>query len=158
MELIAGRKTLAEIQRGIFHVDALSILLSHILRKCIRGYKSTKSLEMINQLLYEDDIKHFVENEKELENPIQMIIIYRQDIGMEFGKKMRSENDKKTVDIELLNQARIRTLGEKETYKYLVILEADTIKQAEIKEKLKKASQTSKKTSAAQISSKGATT
>ena len=29
----------------------------------------------------------------------------------------------------------IRTLGEKETYKYLGILEADTIKQVEMKEK-----------------------
>ena len=29
-------------------------------------------------------------------------------------------------------------LGEKETYKYLGILEADTIKQAEMKEKMKK--------------------
>ena len=31
-----------------------------------------------------------------------------------------------------------RTLREKETYKYLGILEADTIKQAEMKEKTKK--------------------
>ena len=30
--------------------------------------------------------------------------------------------------IELLNQEKIRTLEEKETYKYLEILEADTIK------------------------------
>ena len=33
---------------------------------------------------------------------------------------------------------KIRTLREKETYKYLEILEADTIKQVEIKEKIKK--------------------
>ena len=31
--------------------------------------------------------------------------------------------------IELPNQGKIRTLGERETYKYLEILEADTIKQ-----------------------------
>ena len=36
--------------------------------------------------------------------------------------------------IELPNQERIRTLGEKENYKCLVILEVD-IKQAEMKEK-----------------------
>ena len=33
------------------------------------------------------------------------------------------------------HQERIRTFGEKENYKYFGILEADTIKQAEVKEK-----------------------
>ena len=33
-------------------------------------------------------------------------------------------------------QERIRTLGEEENYKYLDMLEADTIKQAEMKEKM----------------------
>ena len=36
---------------------------------------------------------------------------------------------------EQLNEENIRTLGEIETYKYLEIWEADTIKQEEIKEK-----------------------
>ena len=40
--------------------------------------------------------------------------------------------------IELPNQDKIRTLGGKEMYKYLGILEADTIKQVEMKEKIKK--------------------
>ena len=40
--------------------------------------------------------------------------------------------------MELPNQDKIRTFGEKETYKYLSILEADTIKQMEMKEKIKK--------------------
>ena len=38
---------------------------------------------------------------------------------------------------ELLNQDKIRMLGEKEIYKYLSILEADIIKQVEMKEKIK---------------------
>ena len=37
--------------------------------------------------------------------------------------------------MERPNRDKIRTLGEKETYKYLGILEADTIKQVEMKEK-----------------------
>ena len=37
--------------------------------------------------------------------------------------------------IKLSNQEKIRMLREKETYKYLEILEADTIKQVEIKVK-----------------------
>ena len=40
--------------------------------------------------------------------------------------------------IELPNQEKIRTPGEKETYKYFRILEADTIKGVETKEKIKK--------------------
>ena len=47
-----------------------------------------------------------------------------------------------TEGVELPNQVVIRTLWEKETYKYLEILEADTIKQVEMKEekKLKRSS------------------
>ena len=40
--------------------------------------------------------------------------------------------------IELPNQEKIRIVGEKETCKYLGILEANTIKEAEMKEKIKK--------------------
>ena len=43
-----------------------------------------------------------------------------------------------TDGMELPNQDKIRTLGEKETYKYLGILEANIIKQVEMKEKNKK--------------------
>ena len=43
-----------------------------------------------------------------------------------------------TDGMELPNQDKIRTLGEKETYKYLGIFEADTIKQVEMKENIKK--------------------
>ena len=35
------------------------------------------------------------------------------------------------------NQGKIKTLGEKESYKYLGIVEEDTIKQAEMREKIK---------------------
>ena len=40
--------------------------------------------------------------------------------------------------MELPSQDKIRTLGEKETYKYLGILEADNIKPVEMKDKIKK--------------------
>ena len=40
--------------------------------------------------------------------------------------------------MEQTNQDKIRTLGRKETYKYLRILKADTIKQEEMREKIKK--------------------
>ena len=67
--------------------------------------------------------------------------IYSQDIGIEFGMEkyavhiMKSRKRQITEGIELPNQDKIRMFGEKENYKYLGILEADTIKQAEMKEK-----------------------
>ena len=54
---------------------------------------------------------------------------------------MRHACDEKrhmTEGIELSNQEKIRTLREKETYEYLVILEVDNIKQVEMKERSKK--------------------
>ena len=50
---------------------------------------------------------------------------------------MKSSKRHFTDGMELPNQYKIRTLGEKETYKYLSILEADTIKQVEMKGKIK---------------------
>ena len=70
--------------------------------------------------------------------------IYSQDIGIEFSIEkctmlvMKSGKQHLTVGMEQPNQDKIRTLGEKETNKYLGILKADTIKQVEIKEKIKK--------------------
>ena len=48
---------------------------------------------------------------------------------------MKSGKRHITDGVELPNQVVIRKLGEKETYKYLGILEGDTIKQKEKKEK-----------------------
>ena len=103
------------------------------------GYKLSRSQEKINHLMYMDDIKLFAKNEKELETLINTVRIYSQDIGMEFGIKKcallvtKSGKRHLTDGIELPNQDKIRTLAENETYKYLGILEADTIKQGEMK-------------------------
>ena len=154
MELTAGGRSLAEtkIQRGIFQGDALSPLLfiiamiplNHILRKCIAGYKLSRSEEKINHLMYMDYIKLFAKNEKELETLIHAVRIYSRDIGMEFSIEkcamivMKSGKRHMTDGMELPNYDKIRTLGEKETNKYLGILEADTIKQVEMKDKIRK--------------------
>ena len=47
---------------------------------------------------------------------------------------MRSRKRHIKEGIELSNQEKIKILGRKETYKYLGILEADTIKEVEMKE------------------------
>ena len=94
--------------------------------------------------MYMDDIKRFANNEKELETPIHIIKIYSRDIGMEFGIEMRAMLVMKSGKRQLTdgmgqpNKDKIKTLAENEIYKYLGILEADTIKQAEMKEKIQK--------------------
>ena len=154
MELTARGRSLAEakIQRGIFQGEALSPLLfiiammplNHILRKKAVGYKLSRSQEKSNPLMYMDDIKLFAKNEKELETLIYAVRIYSQDIGMEFGIEkcaalvMKSGKRHLTDGMQLPNQYKIRTLRENETYRYVSSLEADTIKQGEMKEKIKK--------------------
>ena len=57
---------------------------------------------------------------------------------MKFGiKKCAMKNSKRHLKdgMEVLNQDKIWTLGEKETYKYLGILKANIVKQLHIKEK-----------------------
>ena len=152
VELTAGGRSLAEtkIQRGIFQGDAISPLLfiitmmplNHILRKCIAGYNLSGSQEKINHLMYMDHIKLFAKNEKELETLIHAVRIYSQNIEKEFGIEkhamlvMKSGKRHMTDGMKLPNHDKIRTLGENETFKYLGILEADTIKQVKIKDKI----------------------
>ena len=89
-----------------------------------------------------DDIKLFTKNEKELETLIHAVRIYSQVIGMEFGIEkcamlvLKSGKRHMTDGMELPNHDKIRTLGENETYKCLGILDADTIKQVEMKDKI----------------------
>ena len=69
--------------------------------------------------MYMDDIKLFAKNEKELETLIHAVRIHSQDIGMEFGREkcamlvMKSGKRHITDGMELPNQDKIRTLGEK---------------------------------------------
>ena len=94
--------------------------------------------------MYMDDIKLFAKNEKELETLILAFRIYSQDIGMEFGIDkcamlvMKSGKRHMIDRMELPNHHKIKTLGENEPYKYLGILEADTIKQLQMKDKIRK--------------------
>ena len=154
VELTAGGRSIAEtkIQRGIFQGDALSPLLfiitmmplNHILRKCAAGHKLSRSQEKINHLMYMDGIKLFAKNEKELVTLILAVRIYSRDIGMEFAIEkctmlvMKSGKRHMTDGMELPNHDKIRTLEENETYKYLGILEADTIKQVQMKDTTRK--------------------
>ena len=89
--------------------------LNHIPRKCIAGYKLSRSQEKINHLIYMDDIKLFAKNEKELDTLIHTVRIYSQDIGMEFSIEkcallvMKSGKRHRTDGMELPNHDKIRT-------------------------------------------------
>ena len=99
--------------------------------------------------MYMDDIKLFAQKKKkkkkkELETLIHTVRIYSQGIRMEFAIEkcalliMKSGKRHLTDGIELPTQDKIRKLAENETYKYSGILEADTIKQVEMKNKIQK--------------------
>ena len=78
------------IKRGIFQGDALShllfvislITLTHILRTANPRYEF-RTGEMINHLLFMDDLKLYPKSERTLDSLIQ--IICSKDIGMQFG-------------------------------------------------------------------------
>ena len=101
-------------------------------------------MKSFNHLMFMDYIKLFAKNEKELETLIQAMRIYSQDIGMKSGIEKWAMVIKKrgkghiTEGMELPNQENIRMRQEKEIYKYLGILDADTVKQVKKKEKIKK--------------------
>ena len=73
-------------------------------------------------------------NEKELETLICPVRIYSEDMGMEFGIEkcamlvMKNGKRHQIDGMKLPNQDKLRTPGEKETYKYLGIWKTDTIK------------------------------
>ena len=90
------------------------------------------------------DLKLYAKNEQELGTLIHAVTIDSQDTGMEFVIKkcamlvMKSGKRHMTDGMELPNEDKIKMLGENETYKYLGILEADTIKQVQMKDKIRK--------------------
>ena len=83
--------------------------------------------------MYMDDIKLFAKKEKELGTLRHTMWIYNQDIGIEFGiKKRRQANTEKQKTTHDANNGKKksgkdRTFEEEGTYKYLGILEADSV-------------------------------
>ena len=117
--------------------------LNHILRKCIDGYKLHESSEKKSTTkctwTRSNSLPRMKKNGKPL-NSQQGVWIYNEDIGMEFGIEKcamfitKNWKLQMTEGIELPNQEKIVTFRKKKTYKYLGIYEADTIKQAKMKD------------------------
>ena len=101
-------------------------------------HKRSKSQEKINHQMYMNDIKLFAKNEK------RTVRIYSQYIEIELGIEkctmlIMNGGKRHLSDImEMTSQDEIRTLEQKDTYKYLGILAVDTFKQLKMKEKIKK--------------------
>ena len=141
-----------KIKRGIFQGDSLSPLLfvmtliplSLILRKVRAGYAFGRGKPTVNHLLFMDDLKVYGKNEKQVNTMINTVRIFSQDICMEFGIDkcavivLKKGKLIKTEGITLPNGKEIKSLEEGEGYKYLGILEAENIKNKEMKEKTKK--------------------
>ena len=154
VELTCNQHSLGEvkIQRGIFQGDSLSPLLfvisliplSMVLRKCQDGFEFTKSKAKLNHLLYMDDLKLYAKNENSLTSLVQTVRIFSSDIGMEFGVDKCAvlilKRGKKTLSdgIDLPHGKQIKSLNTNDSYKYLGVLEADTIKYDEMKKDVRK--------------------
>ena len=152
-ELTSSGKKLAEvnIRRGIFQGDSLSPLLfvvamipmTRVLQKMEVGYQLKKEGNRINHLMFMDDIKLFGKNAQEIDTLVQTVRILSQDIKMEFGiEKCALINIKRgktitTEGIRLPDGNIIKEIDEN-GYKYLGIIEGETIKHQEMKDNIRK--------------------
>ena len=129
-----------KINRGIFQGDSLSPLLfikrlkplTHILNNTREGYKLDNG-NVLNHLLYMDDLKLYGKNEKEIESPLHIVRIFRTDIGMTFGTEkfarlgIRRGNEVKRDGIRLPYGQEIKNLDDDDHYRYLGVLEKEDI-------------------------------
>lgn len=144
-----GGNTLGSIniRRGIFQGDSLSPLLFVIalipltimLRKVKSGYLM-RNKSKVNHLLYMDDLKIYAKNSMELESLINTVRIFSGDIGMEFGLQKcailvmkRGKTVERTHDMVMPDGGEIKAMGEDSDYRYLGVLECDTVKNEKVK-------------------------
>ena len=147
VELTVRGKISAEvkIQRGIFRVDAFSPLLfvttmiplNHILRKCtgdtnLQSHK--KGLVILCTWVTSSCQKKLIRLGDSDTSHKNIHRWYRDEIWYRKTCYIRNEKCKRwiTEEIQMPNQERIRSIGEKENYKHLGILKANTIKQKEM--------------------------
>ncbi|XP_052755669.1 uncharacterized protein LOC113521769 [Galleria mellonella] len=148
-----------KIQRGIFQGDALSPLwfclalnpLSNMLNSSSVGYplnyketddqSSNMNKNVLNHLLYMDDIKLYAETENQLNQLTKIVEQFTNDIKMEFGLEKCKINSIRAGSQHPYNNTlesgeQITSLSEQEVYKYLGYNQALFINHKEIKLKL----------------------
>ena len=117
--------------------------MTHILRTANPEYELGTG-EMINNQLFMDNLKMYSKRESVLDCFIQTVRIFREDNGIKFwidkGDILMMKNMKivKSDGIELPNEKVIKLLEERESCKYLGLLEADELMVNKIKDKVKK--------------------
>ena len=135
------------IKCGIFQGDSLSPLLfiicliplSSLLSSNKFGFKIEN--DIINHLLYMDDLKLYGKSEKEIDALVNTVRIFSEDINMNFGlqkcAKVTIIRGKKAPGnyISLPDGREIKNLEIEEEYKYLGLLESDEFNSARIKTK-----------------------
>ena len=152
-ELNAGQSRLGnvKIKRGIFQGDSMSPLLfvmtmiplTLMLRKTNIFYEVRKKGERINRLLFMDDLKLFGKNVDQIGSLVNTVRIFSEDIKMEFGLSkcgvliMKRGKVVESDGLCMPDGTMMRNI-EEGGYKCLGILEADSIKHDEMKERLKK--------------------
>lgn len=128
-----------EIKTGIFQGDSASPLLfvlslvplSWLLKRSNLGFRITRT-DIISHLLFMDDLKLYASNDKQLENLINIVETFSNDIQMSFGIEKCNKltvirgKIRKSNNITLNNGDEIKSLNITGYYKYLGIREAQT--------------------------------
>ena len=145
-----------KIQRGIFQGDSLSPLLfclaidplSKVLKKQNIGYDlgqvrgRNKKKEIINHLLFMDDLKLYADSDPNLNKLLNIVHKFSNDIGMNFGldkcAKCTLKKGKKAVseNFQLEDGSNITDLSEDSSYKYLGIEENASIEHKAMRTKI----------------------
>ena len=140
-----------DINRGIFQGDSLSPLLfimimaplSMILKDEQKGYKLGNSGNLVNHLLFMDDLKLYGKSQDEIDALLGLVQEYSNDIGMVFGMdKCAVLGIKKGKRVECsgveLPSGDMMNEVDEEGYKYLGVLQDAIAKNKEMKEKVGK--------------------
>ena len=139
-----------KIRRGLFQGDSLSPLLfvlvmiplTLMLRQTKESYELKKGGKKINRLLFMDDQKLFAKNEDQIDNLVNTVRIFSEDIKMEFGLPkcgvliMKRKKVVKSEGISMPEGKMMKNI-EEGGYKYLEILEAEGLKHEEMKDRIK---------------------
>ena len=137
------------ITRGIFQGYSFSSLLfvmvliplSIMWNRTDLRYVASRT-QKLNHLLCMDHLKLYAKSERELDSLIQTVRIFSDDVGMVFGLDkcamlvLKRRKMIRTEGIELPDRKRMREVNLAE-YKYLGVLQLDSIINREMKEKVK---------------------
>ena len=119
------------------------IPLTLLLRREHIGYRFGREKRVLNHLLFMDDLKLYGKSEKELEKLLEVVKVFSEDIGMEFGLDkcavlILKRGMKVRCEGILLPDGQKMGAVDEDGYKYLGVLEGADIMQKEMKEKVRK--------------------